>query len=126
LSNTGNSWFVNDNIFNESYVIGATRNFILDMFSFIFLIVTFAGIALHIYFRIKYRNQINYDDTGMTYLYPVWLRIWHIINALLIIILIVTGISMEYPDPEIFLIRFDLAVTWHNTTGVMLVISYLF
>jgi len=30
------------------------------------------------------------------YLYPKWIRLWHLFNALLFILLIVTGISMQY------------------------------
>ena len=34
------------------------------------------------------------------YLYPKWLRIWHVVNAILFLILIVTGVSMQYTDKE--------------------------
>jgi thiosulfate reductase cytochrome b subunit len=59
------------------------------------------------------------------YLYPIWLRIWHGINALMIIVLILTGVSMQYSNPDHPFIRFDLAVTWHNIAGVVLTIGYL-
>ncbi len=58
------------------------------------------------------------------YMYPVWLRIWHAINAIMIIILILTGVSMQYSNPDRPFIRFDLAVTWHNVAGVILTICY--
>ena len=60
------------------------------------------------------------------YLYPVWIRLWHLVNALLILLLIITGISMLYSTPSATWIRFDVAVTIHNTSGVLLTISYLF
>ncbi|MCD6347646.1 MAG: cytochrome b/b6 domain-containing protein [Bacteroidales bacterium] len=60
------------------------------------------------------------------YLYPIWIRIWHIINALLCLLLIVTGISMQYATPAHGFIRFDIAVSIHNTSGVILTVSYLF
>jgi len=60
------------------------------------------------------------------YLYPVWLRIWHALNALSILILMVTGISMQFSNIEYPLIRFDIAVMVHNFSGVLLIISYLF
>jgi len=59
------------------------------------------------------------------YLYPVWLRVWHLVNAIMIIILILTGISMQYSNPDRPFIRFDLAVSWHNVAGVILTISYI-
>jgi thiosulfate reductase cytochrome b subunit len=60
------------------------------------------------------------------YLYPKWVRIWHAINALSIIMLIVTGISMHYFTKENPLIRFDLAVLLHNFFSEIIVFSYLF
>ena len=33
------------------------------------------------------------------YLYPGLIRIWHLLNALLIITLIISGLSMQYSDP---------------------------
>lgn len=59
------------------------------------------------------------------YLYPVWLRIWHAVNALMFLVLIATGISMQYSNPDAPFIRFDLAVQWHNICGVVLAFNYL-
>jgi len=60
------------------------------------------------------------------YLYPIWIRIWHLLNLLLCLGLIFTGVSMQYSDPEYPLMRFDLAVSMHNICGVALSISYVF
>jgi thiosulfate reductase cytochrome b subunit len=57
------------------------------------------------------------------YLYPGWLRIWHLLNALSFLLLIVTGLAMAYQVPPI---RFDYAVSIHNITGIILTINYLF
>ena len=62
--------------------------------------------------------------TKRLYLYPLWLRIWHHVNAVLMIVLIVTGISMQYSDPAYPLIRFDISVNLHNIAGILLTISY--
>ncbi|HEY4785779.1 MAG TPA: cytochrome b/b6 domain-containing protein [Bacteroidales bacterium] len=56
------------------------------------------------------------------YFYPKWLRIWHQINALMFLMLIITGLSMQY---GIFGIRFDFAVSLHNVCGIILVFNYL-
>lgn len=58
------------------------------------------------------------------YLYPLWLRVWHHVNAVLMVVLIATGISMQYSNPDYPLIRFDLAVTYHNLCGIALTLSY--
>jgi len=61
------------------------------------------------------------------YLYPKWLRIWHVFNALLFIILIVTGISIQYTDKDnsVFIVGFAKAVKWHNFAAVVLIINYI-
>ncbi|MBU1014246.1 MAG: cytochrome b/b6 domain-containing protein [Bacteroidetes bacterium] len=59
------------------------------------------------------------------YLYPVWIRLWHWFNAILCLLLIFTGISMQYSDPALPLIRFDWSVSIHNIAGIILVLSYI-
>ncbi len=61
------------------------------------------------------------------YLYPKWLRLWHLLNAILIIILIYSGISMQYTGREesFFLLNFAAAVKWHNVTAMILTASYI-
>lgn len=48
------------------------------------------------------------------YLYSKPIRLWHWLNALFFLLLIITGISMQYADPNNNLVPFNLAVTWHN------------
>jgi len=61
------------------------------------------------------------------YLYPKWLRIWHLINALLFLILIVTGLSMQYTDLDnsMYVVGFAKAVKWHNYAAFILTASYV-
>lgn len=59
------------------------------------------------------------------YFYPVWVRIWHVLNALLFLVLIVSGFSMQYSNPESPFIRFALAVKIHNIAGFGLIFNYL-
>lgn len=59
------------------------------------------------------------------YFYPVWLRIWHGINALSILILIYTGINMQYSNPNFKLMGFELAVDLHNIFGIIISANYL-
>lgn len=59
------------------------------------------------------------------YFYPVWLRIWHGINALGILILIITGINMQYSNPKFELINFQFTVNLHNIAGILVTINYL-
>ncbi|MFB6317808.1 cytochrome b/b6 domain-containing protein [Saccharicrinis sp. FJH54] len=59
------------------------------------------------------------------YLYPKWLRVWHGINAVSIITLIATGISMQYSNLNYPIINFQSAVFFHNLFGVITLINYL-
>ena len=45
-----------------------------------------------------------------TYLFPAWIRLWHWLNAALIVVLGVTGLSLHYADPKLPLVDFELAV----------------
>jgi len=60
------------------------------------------------------------------YLYPKWVRLWHALNALFILCLIITGVSMQYSNPGYGFIRFDIAVSIHNIAGMLLTANYLF
>lgn len=58
------------------------------------------------------------------YLYPRWLRAWHWINALLFLVLMYTGASMHFGEGG-WLMPFDLAVTVHNTAGILLTLGWI-
>lgn len=60
------------------------------------------------------------------YLLPVWIRLWHWANALLIITLAITGISLHFADPKLPLVEFSLAARIHDVAGVALVALYAF
>lgn len=61
------------------------------------------------------------------YLYPVWVRLWHLLNAILILILIITGISMQYTDKQdyVLLVGFARAVKWHNIAAMIITFNYV-
>jgi thiosulfate reductase cytochrome b subunit len=59
------------------------------------------------------------------YLYPVWIRLWHALNALMCLLLIITGLSMQFSGPRVALVKFDAAVSIHNIAGIILSANYL-
>jgi thiosulfate reductase cytochrome b subunit len=61
--------------------------------------------------------------TDKIYFYPIWLRFWHGLNAIGIIILIITGISMQ-SIVESSIIDFKTAISLHNISGVVVTLSY--
>jgi len=58
------------------------------------------------------------------YLLPLWIRLWHWSNALLIITLSVTGFSLHFADPKLPLVEFSLAARLHQVAGIALVALY--
>jgi len=60
------------------------------------------------------------------YLYQMWIRLWHLINAVLCLILMITGISMQFSSKQVTIVQFDSAVTIHNLSGIILIINYVF
>jgi thiosulfate reductase cytochrome b subunit len=61
----------------------------------------------------------------MVYHYQIFIRVWHLLNALLFLLLILTGLSMQYSNPDAPLIPFASAVKIHNVCGILLSVNYL-
>ena len=61
------------------------------------------------------------------YLYPIWVRLWHLLNVILFLVLIITGISMQYTDMKeyIMVVGFARAVKWHNIAAILLTLNYI-
>jgi thiosulfate reductase cytochrome b subunit len=61
------------------------------------------------------------------YLYPKWIRAWHLLNAAMFLILIITGLSMQYTDKEnaAYVVGFAKAVKWHNFAAIVLILNYI-
>lgn len=62
--------------------------------------------------------------TTRIYLYPKWIRLWHAINALTFLMLIVTGISLHYATGETSIIPFQVSIGIHNVCAIILSINY--
>lgn len=61
----------------------------------------------------------------MIYLYPRYIRLWHMLNTVFILILILTGLCMQYSSRDASIISFPVAVQMHNISGIILTASYL-
>jgi thiosulfate reductase cytochrome b subunit len=64
------------------------------------------------------------ESNNKIYFYPLWLRIWHGINALGIILLIITGYTMQAGN-ESSLLGFNTSVNLHNISGIVVALNYL-
>lgn len=58
------------------------------------------------------------------YLYPIWIRLWHLLNALLFLVLLFTGILLRYAAGSRGIIPFEASVAIHNICAVILTINY--
>ncbi len=59
------------------------------------------------------------------YIYPGWIRLWHAINGVLCLVLIASGLSMQFAGFDKVLMDFAFAVKLHNICGVILTFNYL-
>jgi thiosulfate reductase cytochrome b subunit len=59
------------------------------------------------------------------YLYPIWVRLWHLVNALLFLALLVTGLSLQYSSTTFSIMSFTTAVSVHNIAGYILIANYI-
>jgi thiosulfate reductase cytochrome b subunit len=62
--------------------------------------------------------------TQKFYFYPVWLRIWHGLNAVGILALIFTGLSMQSSIESSQILSFKTIVNIHNIAGILVTLSY--
>ncbi len=61
------------------------------------------------------------------YLYPKWIRAWHVLNAVLFVVLIITGFNIHFADSEntSAAMKSTTSVRWHNFASVLLIINYI-
>jgi thiosulfate reductase cytochrome b subunit len=59
------------------------------------------------------------------FILSLWIRLWHWANAVLMLLLIVSGASLHFSDSSVPLLPFALAVKVHNVAGLALAGFYL-
>ena len=64
------------------------------------------------------------DNHVPIYLYPIWIRLWHLLNAVMCLTLIITGLSIQFSVPTLS-VKFSVAVAIHNVAGIILSINYI-
>ncbi len=109
-------------------MIGATRNTLIDYLSLIVILLSAIGVLIHggIRFVAARLRPFSTGKVEKEYLYSIHTRVWHWINAVLFLILIITGFNMHFADIEGSLLPFDLSVELHNITAVLLIAGYIF
>ncbi len=122
------SWVTNPLIFEQAYVPGATRNRLADTILVALFALAVAGVLGHGLLRIV--TGLGRKDPPFVverkYLYWRSERIWHWSNALLFVILAVTGLRMHFGGRDAPLLSFETAFNVHNLAGVVFVLVTIF
>lgn len=118
--------FINEDVLKKyGYVIGAHR---IPLFDTLIVLVVLGPVGLAVLhgalrFLTRRTGPIELSEERI-FLHPLPERTWHWLQAICIVMLIITGIMLHWPEwaPN----WFDWAVTWHNCFGWGAVIAWLF
>lgn len=117
--------FINRDVLTKfGYLVGANRIPALDT---LVILAVLGPLALPIFhggmrFLTRRKGPIELP-TEKILLHPLIERLWHWFQALCIIMLIITGIMLHWPEK--FPGWFDWTVTTHNWFGISLLVSYI-
>jgi thiosulfate reductase cytochrome b subunit len=117
--------FINDAVRKKfGYVIGANRIPLLDLIIILAVLGPMALPVFHGGLRILTRRKgpIELPEEKIL-LHPFIERLWHWVQALCIVMLIITGVVLHWPEK--FPGWFDWAVGWHNVFGITALIAFL-
>ena len=109
------------------YVLGHDKVIAVQWIGALTVIFVLIGILIHGGLRIKYTRRLKQKNFYYKniYLYPIYERFWHWLQAFTIIGLIFTGLVIHAPDVFSFL-NFAPAVIIHNMLGFILLINAFF
>lgn len=125
LSYYENTKFLNADVLKKyGYVLGATRIPALDGIIILLFVAPFALPIIHggLRFITRRKDKAHLPEEKIL-LHPLVERIWHWVQALSIVMLIITGVMIHWP--EWFPGWFDYAVKLHNWFGWLAVISFV-
>ncbi len=117
-------WVTNPLLFKEAYVPGATRNRLVDGLLVLLFWLTVCGVLAHALLRVlTRRNRPRMSAAAeKVRMYPVWLRVWHWSNVILIVVLAYTGLRMHFGQRRGPILSFETAFNVHNLAGALLLI----
>jgi thiosulfate reductase cytochrome b subunit len=117
-------WVTNPLLFKEAYVPGATRNRVVDGLLQGLFWLAVCGVLGHALLRVlTRRNRPRMSAVAeKVRMYPAWLRVWHWSNAILIVVLVYTGVRMHFGQRRGPVMSFETAFDVHNLAGSLLVI----
>ena len=118
--------FINADVLKKyGYVVGATRIPLLDTIIVLVVIGPLGLPVVHGGLRFLTRRKEPFElPEEKILLHPALERIWHWFQALCIVMLIISGILIHWPEAAPH--WFDWAVTWHNVFGWAVVCAWIF
>jgi len=119
------TWVTNPLVFEEAYLPGTVRHRLADGIILALFGLTLVGGLGHGLLRAatRRRKPAGSFDVVSTDMYPAGLRLWHWSNALLFLLLAITGLRMHFGGREDPILSFETAFNVHNMSGVVLVIG---
>ncbi len=117
--------FINiDSLKKFGYVVGANRIPALDAILILAIIAPLGLPIVHggLRFLTRRKEPLHLPEEKIL-LHPLIERLWHWFQALCIVMLIITGVVLHWPEK--FSGWFQWAVTWHNWFGTAAVIAFL-
>jgi thiosulfate reductase cytochrome b subunit len=104
------------------YVLGRDGNVQINRLGLLLLLGTLGGVGGHGTLRhlMSRRRQPARVETKTVYMFSVYERLWHWLQAILIIFLILTGIVIHNPD-TLSVLSFRYTVQIHNVLGFILI-----
>jgi predicted CXXCH cytochrome family protein len=113
----------------DFYMIGASesRSFWINLIGLGFVLVGVGFAGMHTLFRLRSRkNRAPFPKTGKrVYLTPLPVRIWHWANAAAIIMLVLTGLEIRFPNQAPIFGGYKQAVMLHNMAGLFVTFCFV-
>lgn len=121
------TWITNDVLLGDAYVKGAMRNVLVDGLFILAIVLALLGIGVHAGLRVaaSKRNPSNAGTVEKHYVYDRWVRSWHWINALLFVVLGITGFRIHFGGRQEPLLSFETAFHIHNLVGFLMALWFV-
>ena len=106
------------------YILGHDSVDLIDWFGSIVFIATILGVTIHGGLRFFAMRRRKHEDPELeeVYMYTVYERLWHWLQTIVILILLITGLIIHKPD-KFGIFSFSFVVEVHNIMALILVIN---
>ncbi|RKZ15986.1 hypothetical protein DRQ53_07530 [bacterium] len=121
------TWITHDVLLGDAYVKGAMRHQLVDRILIGIVLLALLGIAIHAVLRVLAARRRTFASftAHEELLFDRWVRSWHWINALLFLVLAVTGFRIHWGGREEPLLSFETAYHVHNLVGLLLAVWFV-